>query len=306
VPGDVPKDSAAWREMVLEDKEYKKEHGRIEKLEKQIATRRGSRALAKARQQVAAARQSLRKLMSKLGKRAVIRARQIAWDEGQVKLGEADEATLLKQTRYEEYPQMSEEEAVGYLLEKCNAVDEREFAKSRKRVLPATAATAALGTAEPEAVEPAREESTRKRGRRREAWLESRARMLGTSLSAAADDGGMATGTEADATQLDGAADEAAWLESRVRLLGTNCGATAEDADSVNAAVGEAPVMQRLQRRMERCVDERSRRGRRRSEAQAPKKLRPTANTSQSTRAYGLAGVLGEASRVTLQGDGDT
>ena len=52
-------------------------------------------------------------LLSKLGKRAVIIHRQHVHEAGQERLRSADEETLLKQTAFMEYSQMSEGEAIG-------------------------------------------------------------------------------------------------------------------------------------------------------------------------------------------------
>ena len=104
--------------------------------------------------------------MNKLGHRAVVVHRQNVFDAGQAMLQDADEATLLRQTHFETYPQMSEGEAVGYLLERCNALDERDAARAecnaaRKR----TATTAALERA-PMAAESGAEREARLRARR--------------------------------------------------------------------------------------------------------------------------------------------
>ena len=160
-PSDVPKDSDAWRTMVLEDEEYVANAAALAaaagRIERATATLRSRRRLpaaafkaARAELRKAAAARAIataerRGLMNKLGHRAVVVHRQNVFDAGQAMLQDADEATLLRQTHFETYPQMSEGEAVGYLLERCNALDERDAARAecnaaRKR----TATTAAL------------------------------------------------------------------------------------------------------------------------------------------------------------------
>ena len=180
-PSDVPKDSDAWRTMVLEDEEYVANAaalaaaaGRIERATATLRSRRPPAAAfkaARAELRKAAAARAIataerRGLMNKLGHRAVVVHRQNVFDAGQAMLQDADEATLLRQTHFETYPQMSEGEAVGYLLERCNALDERDAARAecnaaRKR----TATTAALERA-PMATESGAEREARLRARR--------------------------------------------------------------------------------------------------------------------------------------------
>ena len=72
-------------------------------------------------------------VVRKLERRALVVHRQNVWEDGQTALEEADEATKLQQTHFEEYPEMTEGAAVAYVLERCNAVDNRQAAKSAKR-----------------------------------------------------------------------------------------------------------------------------------------------------------------------------
>ena len=65
--------------------------------------------------------------------------RQNVWEAGQAALADADEATLLRQTHVEEYAQMSEGEAVVALLERCNAIDERDARRGESNAKRATA-----------------------------------------------------------------------------------------------------------------------------------------------------------------------
>eukprot|EP00966_Prymnesium_polylepis_P265860 6141367-Prymnesium_polylepis.1 len=149
-PSDVPRDSRAWREMVLEDDDYKA-------------------AMASPQQKVPSA------LMQKLGKRAVTIHRQHVHEAGQELLCDADEATLLKQTQYVDYPQMTEGEAVAFLLDRCNAVDERPRKVARVST-PEEGTTDLNGAAVAECVQPAAQEVTR--AERRVEWCARRAAML--------------------------------------------------------------------------------------------------------------------------------
>ena len=195
-PSDVPKDSAAWREMVLENEEYVELTAEIGKLEAQRneagresrECAKGARqkqkgpSLAKVRAKLSKAKDAMDKLMSKLGHRAVVVHRQHMHEEGNRKLERADEATLLKQTHYEEYEQMSEGDAVAFLLERCNAVDERDAARSRSRMQPGSQMSQPAQMVQAPhvaAATSAEAESTREA--RRQAWRQRREAMLGVA-----------------------------------------------------------------------------------------------------------------------------
>ena len=112
------------------------------------------------------------RLLAKLGHRAMVIHRQNVHAAGQKKLQDADEATLLAQTAFEEYGSMSEGEAVAFLLERCNKVDERVAKRRESNALRGTAkpmvmAACTVGCAQAEV-----------RERRCAAWRERREAML--------------------------------------------------------------------------------------------------------------------------------
>jgi hypothetical protein len=187
-PSDVPKDSDAWREMVLEDEErivnetaQRKAKAKLAKLQGSGHSKAARAAMRKQKAALERLQAEQQRRMGKLRHRALIVHRQNVHEAGQAKLADADEATLLRQTHFEEYAPMSEGEAVALLLDRCNAIDERNAKRAecnaaratRKAGAPAESRLAAHRTAETSAAAQAA------RNARRETWRRRRDEMLG-------------------------------------------------------------------------------------------------------------------------------
>jgi hypothetical protein len=119
----------------------KKAKDALAKLAAARSTKPSSVAIKKARASLQSLRDAHARMMSKLRHRALVVHRQNVHAARQEKLADADEAELLRQTHVEEYAQMSEGQAVAFLLDRCNAIDERDAKRAESNAMRASGGT---------------------------------------------------------------------------------------------------------------------------------------------------------------------